>query len=494
MSEKKTKKPKKPRKSLKEFLGTTRVRYGSYSATVSVVVLAILVVVNLIVSNLPTRFTEIDTSDSSYYSIGDLTRSIVGSLDTDVTISIMASQEDAESDSILFIAGEMLQRYQELSDRLTVEYVDPALNPTFGNESGLEDVSAGSLVVSSEKRNTVVAYSDLYEVDYSSYYTTGTASQSYNGEAAVTSAIDYVVSDTLPILYRLIGHGESSLPSSVETQVARLNIEVQDLNLLTAGAIPEDASCLLIYCPTGDLSSEEADLILEYLEGGGSVLIVPTLTGETLTNFDRIYSNYGMSLTNTLVLEGDPSHYYQTPYYIVPEVSSHTITSPISENNVSLLMGSCQGINISEDIRSTLTVTSLVDTTEDAYAKTLTNGQVSTLEQESGDAQGSFCLAAAATETVGDAEAQLVVISSQGLLDENIIDYFTVGNTDLFLNSISWMCDHESSISISAKSMDVNTLTMTAAQSRFWTVLAMGVIPVALLACGVGVWAWRRRK
>ena len=56
------------------------------------------------------------------------------------------------------------------------------------------------------------------------------------------------------------------------------------------------------------------------------------------------------------------------------------------------------------------------------------------------------------------------------------------------------MCEHESTISISPKSMDINTLTMTESQSRFWMILTMGVIPVALIGCGIGVWVWRRKK
>ena len=39
---KEEKKDRKNRKSLREMLGTTRMRYGSYSATVTVVVLAIV--------------------------------------------------------------------------------------------------------------------------------------------------------------------------------------------------------------------------------------------------------------------------------------------------------------------------------------------------------------------------------------------------------------------------------------------------------------------
>ncbi|WP_434310983.1 Gldg family protein [Hominifimenecus sp. rT4P-3] len=488
----------KEKKAWKERLGTTKVRYGSYSAAVSVVVLAILVVVNLIVSNLPGKYTKFDTSDSSYYSIGELTQSIVGSLDMDVTISVLASEEEAKADSILGILAEMLERYQALSDHLQVAYVDPAINPTFASDNGAADASKGSLIVKSEKRSTVVSYSDLYQVDYdySSYYTTGspTSTQSYDGESAVTSAIDYVVSDTLPILYQLTGHGERSLPASVEKQVERMNIEKKELNLLTAGGIPEDASSLLIYCPEKDLSEEEADQILAYLQEGGSALVVPTLTGEAHPNFDKIYNNYGMRLTNSLILEGSAEHYYQSPMYLVPEIESHTITSPITERNISVLLGGAQGITISSDIRSSLTVSSLLSTSADSYGKELTGGTVSTAEREEGDASGPFCLAAAATETVGEKTSYLVVISSEALLDETIIERFTVSNADVFLNSLSWMCEHESTISIAPKSMDINTLTMTESQSRFWMILTMGVIPVVLLGCGIGVWAWRRKK
>ena len=491
-------KEKKEKKTMKERLGTTKVRYGSYSAAISVVVLAILVVVNLIASSLPGKYTKIDTSDSSYYSIGDLTKNIVGSLETDVSVSVMASEEDARSDAILSILMEMLDRYQALSDHLKVSYVDPALNPTFASDNDADSASKGSLIVKSDKRSTVVSYSDLYQVDYdySSYYTTGSTSstQSYDGESAVTSAIDYVVSDTLPVLYSLTGHGEGSLPASVEKQVSRMNIEMKELNLLTAGEIPEDANCLLIYCPTKDLSEEEAEKILAYLKDGGSALIIPALTGEAHPNFDQIYNEYGMSLTNSLVLEGSTEHYYQSPIYVVPEVESHTITSPITEQNISVLLGGAQGLTISSDIRSSLTVSPLLSTSDEAYAKALSGGKVSTTEREEADAAGPFYLGAAATETVGEKTSHLVVISSEVLLSEDIIERFTVSNADLFLNSLSWMCEHESTISISPKSMDINTLTMTESQSRFWMILTMGVIPVALIGGGIGVWVWRRKK
>ena len=74
-----------------------------------------------------------------------------------------------------------------------------------------------------------------------SYETTG-----FDGEGQLTSAISYVTSNDLPMMYNIEGHGESSLSSSLESSIKKGNIDVQSLNLLTEGKVPEDADCILI--------------------------------------------------------------------------------------------------------------------------------------------------------------------------------------------------------------------------------------------------------
>ncbi len=252
-------------KGEKPNLQSTRMRYGSYRYAIIAVVLAILVVMNLAVNQLPSSFLNIDLSSSSYYSIGEMTKSIVGNLEQDVSIYVLC--DESEKDSIV---DEMLKRYAQLSDHISISYVDTAVNPGFLEDYHATDAEEGSLVVVSDLRSTVVDYDDLYEVeyDYYTYYTTGTLSytQSYDGEQLVTSAIDYVVSETLPILYVLTGHSEMSLSSDITSQIQSLNIEVQELNLLTAeDGVPEDAGALLIYGPSLDLSADETEMILEYM-------------------------------------------------------------------------------------------------------------------------------------------------------------------------------------------------------------------------------------
>ena len=119
-------------------------------------------------------------------------------------------------------------------------------------------------------------------MDYSTY----SYVYSFDGEGAITSAIDYVISDELPKVYTLEGHGESELSSEFQTQLEKENVELESFSLLNTDEVPEDADALLIYAPQSDISEEEAELLESYLADGGKVLAIagPTENG-TLTNF-----------------------------------------------------------------------------------------------------------------------------------------------------------------------------------------------------------------
>ena len=55
-------------------------------------------------------------------------------------------------------------------------------------------------------------------------------------------------------------------------------MEIKSLNLLTEGSVPDDADCLLIDSPTTDISSDEKDAIIEYLENGGKAMVFSDYT------------------------------------------------------------------------------------------------------------------------------------------------------------------------------------------------------------------------
>lgn len=150
------------------------------------------------------------------------------------------------------------------------------------------------------------AYAYLTDVDYTTY----SYVYSFDGEGAITSAIDYVISDELPKLYSLEGHGEAELPAEFQTQIEKENMELESFSLLNTDEIPEDADALLIYAPESDISAEEAELLEDYLENGGKLLVIagPTEDG-TLTNLYSVLETYGVEAADGLAVDTDRKHY-----------------------------------------------------------------------------------------------------------------------------------------------------------------------------------------
>ena len=77
-AKKKDKKKKhKTKKSPKKHTFNRRAfRKDSYSAAMSVVVIAIVVVLNMIVGQIPSKYTEFDISTGKLYTIGDETKKV----------------------------------------------------------------------------------------------------------------------------------------------------------------------------------------------------------------------------------------------------------------------------------------------------------------------------------------------------------------------------------------------------------------------------------
>lgn len=180
-------------------LKTRAFRVGGYSVAAVVIVLAIAIVVNLLAAAIPARYTQFDTTSNQLFTISDQTEKVLGGLDDQVTVYwiVRAGQEDET-------LGTLLDRYAGLSSQVKVVKKDPDVYPTFVQQYVTGSVTDNSLVVESGQRTRYVAYSEIYEYEYSDYYWyTGEYETYFAGESALTSAIDYVVSETIPKIYTL---------------------------------------------------------------------------------------------------------------------------------------------------------------------------------------------------------------------------------------------------------------------------------------------------
>ena len=294
-------------------------------------------------------------------------------------------------------------------------------------------------------------------------------------------------------LYWITGHGEteeSALSSQFTDAVSKSNMEVEELTLLTS-EIPEDADGIVIMAPTSDFSEEEADKVISYLEGGGKALIFSSYTETDLPNFDSVLENYGVRREDGIVVESDSDYYYpQMPYVLLPEIQSSDITETVQDSYI--IVPTAQAIVPLDSYRDSLSIESLLTTTDGAYIETDPENSTWT---KSGDSEtGAFDVGVSVTETVDDTETQIVYFSSLNMLAEQFDSAVSGANARLVASALNQMCQVEESVSVPSKSLESSSLVFTAGSMNLWGIVVIAVIPAAFLIVGIGIWMKRRKQ
>ena len=394
-------------KNTREQFGTRSSKMGSYSFFLTVVVLAILVTVNIALSFLPDSYVQEDLTANQLYSISSQSKVMLSSLEEDITI----------------------HNYEDYSSRVTVEKKDPDLNPDFTNNYTDETIYNNSVIVECGDKYRYISYQDMYETSSMSYYSMYSSADEFAGESLITSAISYCTTEELPVIHIPEGHGEAELTESFQEALERDNLETETLSLLNSETVPEEVSCILVNSPSTDISETERDMLLDFMERGGRVLIISgTAEEEQLPNLKSVMENYGISVLEGVVVEENTDNYvYGNPVLLMPEMNSSDITDPLMEDNYQVVVPVSKALDVSEASED-VTVTSLLESSEESFLKD-EGYDIETYEQEEGDIQGPLTLAALVTKDLeDDQQMQLVWIASSMMLEEAYNSYSSDAN------------------------------------------------------------------
>lgn len=325
---------------------------GGYLAGATALAVVLVVALNLMVGQLPASVTEKNLTDNSLYDISDTSRDFLAALDKDVEIVVLAEEGGLDGRITKF-----LELYEALSDRLTVTWIDPVASPAAAAEYQAE---SGSLVVTCEDtgRSRTLAEGDLilYEMDYNYWYSYESA---FDAEGQLTSAVSYVTSDSTQTVYTLTGHGESDLPSLLAQDLEKANLTVRELSLLMEGAVPEDASLVLVNAPTSDLAAEEAQLLEDYVTAGGHLLLLVDQDKGALPNLEGLMEQAGLTMAPGYI--ADPQRCYrslqgQDSYYsLAPNFTLGALAGSLSADSQFMILNS-RGFTQLETLRDDLTV------------------------------------------------------------------------------------------------------------------------------------------
>lgn len=473
------------------ILNTRWLQSGLTTIMLVLIIFAIYIGVDTILDKV--ILPDIDLTENKIYSLSEETNTKLKNIDKEVKITLI---NYGEYESFIKI----IEKYTTVNKLITLERIDDLASRTdIMQKYSLETTDTLILISSGDKEKTISEY-DLYTFDYSTYEEIDLT------EETITNAIIDITTENKPIIYFMDNHimYSSAYYATVLESLENEANEIKTLDLLTQGEIPSDCDTLIITTLKEDITEGERDKIVEYINRGGDLLLLcgANLTNVPLTNFEFVLSQYGMSMGNGVIFEGNSSNMLSGyPDFIVEEVVSNSITK-----NINMAINACFAdavpIIINEDILEELGVEyeTLITTTSRAFIRTDLSQQ-SPVRTAQDSEIGTYTIGVLATKKIDDNTSSKIVLYSNELFATSmavqlmgykyeIVDLYN--NKDIVLNSIAYLNEREDIITI-RKNYDSISYTVTEFQNN----LIMAIIfitPVIVVAIGIVVWQVRRRK
>lgn len=505
-TEKSSKKEKKSKKEKSEkpnkFIETIKKKWlinGTKTFLLVVIILAFFIGVSVLMQKL--NLTPIDLTEDKLFTLTSESKDKVKDIDKDINIYFVGYSED---DSTLDLA----KQYTKVNDKIKVEAVKAEDRPDLVQKYGIETSSQG-IIVEAGSRYKVLASSDLTTYD-------ATSGSSVNvAEEKLTAAIRSVSVDELPKVYFLNGYSSFTLTSGMQYLNMYLQNEVNEvetLDILSTGKVPDDCTTLVIASPNKDFDDVATTAITDYINKGGNILWLNAAVAKQidLPNANKILALYGVKPFEIgIIRETDSSKMVSnSPDLIMPEIQYADATNKLY-NSEGVIFINATKINVASDDELknlNTTKTELIRTSENAYFRT--NFENNADSAQDGESKGNFLVGAQFDKTITEANEETntkEVKSKLIIYGENyfVSDYQLTQSTqtpmiayrqnkDLVLNSIAYLSDREEDITV-RKSTGAVTYTATEQENRIILAIITAV-PLLIIVAGIIVWANRRRK
>lgn len=481
---------------MKKFLEIIKNKWlirGTTTLLLVLIVIACYIGLNILVEKI--NLEDLDFTEKKLYSLSDETKTKIKDLDGEVTIQLINTKDYS-------YIKEFAQKYSAASDKIKIEEVeDVSSRVDLQTKYNIESDELLIVVKKGENEKILSEY-DLYTYDYSTYKQIDTT------EEAITNAIVALSIEDKPKIYILTGktyYPTSQALASIISDLEAESNEVEYLDILSKGSVPEDCDCLIITTLKQDLIEMERDKIIEYIKKGGKMMILTSqniLEVET-PNFDQVLAQYGISIGYGIIMEQDDSKMIQgAPDFVIAD----SYATFMSDFDMSLKMCLIDAGKIDfadEEKLEELGVQyeAILTTGDTSFVRT--NFSTNSFRRTSADGEeGAFIAGASVTKTISDGVvSELIIYSSEVSATDTQIplsDQYYIyavelhNNKDILLNSISYLTERTDTITI-RKDDESEIYTVTESEDKIIKIIIFA-IPVIIIVVGIIVWALRRRR
>lgn len=170
----------------------------------TVVFIAVIIVINVLVSALTTRFPSMnfDLTKEGLNTLSDEATDVAKEIVNETTIYIIGSEDAIRGDEVYSNyslkysqVANLADRLHELNDKIKVEYIDPDMNPQFISDYAGDSLTTGKVMVKTDKRHKTLAVTDLFSIQQDS--STGQYNYYSKVDGALANAL-YLVNHRYP--------------------------------------------------------------------------------------------------------------------------------------------------------------------------------------------------------------------------------------------------------------------------------------------------------
>lgn len=454
------------------------------------IVVAIYLVINLWLNSI--NLAQIDFTTGKLHTLTDQSKNIVKNINKEMTFYLW---EYSESSSVV----DLLKQYRTENDKINYKIVsadDYELVSKYGFENNYPQI----IGVSEDDRISYINTYDLvsYDDDYNTIDLT---------EQKLTNAINNLSASEDTNVYFLEGKTNYTITTYLQYLYQYLELEyyhVNTTNLAKDGNIPEDCDILAIMDLAEDLSETEADIICQYIDKGGDMILTlePNSVNKNRNypNLQKVLDKYAVSLPNKIVSETTQNSVagYEKNVIIQPTINpDHEITrrtyiyeKETGYNVKPVFIGTgIIELNTEKQVEQNVTATSILTSSTDSSLENLSTSTTETDETQ-------YVLGVAIQKTVESGEeSRAVIFATTSSFSDNQVSsqaypMFTY-NADIILNSFAF----------SANKGELYSIRKSAVQRKFVTTkekdkivkVVIYAIPISIATIGMCVWLNRRK-
>lgn len=483
-----------------ENVNKKSVKKSVFTLVLFLVIIALYFEINVLIEKLNVK--NIDITDERLYSITDESKAKIANINKSINIKLVNFEYYMDLDNISD-AVNLINMYKEINGNITVE------------STKTDDDTYPYLTVTCDGNSKNVSLDDLFLYKYSTE--TYAEEEYYLTEEVITNAILSVSSEENKNVYFYLEksiYPETYLSSTtLVSSIKKIGNNVKYLELSKLEMIPEDCNCLVIPPLSEDISEQEKNVIINYINNGGNIMLLEEskslLTVET-PNFDSVMALYGLKIAEGIVMEPSSENIVNdAPGFIYANLNlDNDVYKTLDEDSRLCLIDAGRIIFESQDTLNNLNVSYKILAQASAEAYSRTDFTISNLEkQESEESTPNAILAAEVEKKINDNTSSKLIVYANSIFSINqkvlIVDPITEArssidmiyfddNEEIILNSIKYLSENDNSVLIRKQHYDTIP-TIDLLQNNMNIQIMFG-LPMLIIIAGYIVWRVRRNK